>query len=105
MLAVDIEESAEAASPWFIYIVESQAGMLYTGVTTSLSRRLSEHASGRRGARWFRFSGPAQLRYVEPAPDRAAAQRREAAIKRLTRQAKLALINSDTNSPVDRTRG
>ncbi len=78
--------------PWVVYIVENERGMLYTGVTTSLARRLGEHAGGRRGARWFRFSGPARLRYVEAAADRAAAQSREAAIKRLSRAAKLALI-------------
>ncbi len=84
--------STPAAAPWVVYIVESEAGMLYTGVTTCLARRLTEHASGKRGARWFRFAGPARLRYVEGAPDRSAAQVREAAIKRLPRAAKLELI-------------
>ena len=83
---------AQAPSPWVVYIVESEGGMLYTGVTTCLARRLAEHATGKRGARWFRFSGPARLRYVEPACDRAAAQTREAAIKKLPRTDKLALI-------------
>lgn len=77
---------------WVVYIVESARGTLYTGVTTSLERRLGEHASGRRGARFFRLAAPAAVRYVEAAVDRAAAQRREAAIKRLPRRAKLALI-------------
>lgn len=77
---------------WVVYIVESARGALYTGVTTSLERRFGEHASGRRGARFFRLSAPAAVRYVETAADRAAAQRREAAIKRLPRRAKLALI-------------
>ena len=79
-------------SPWLVYIVESARGALYTGVTTSLERRLREHAGGARGARFFRVAGPATVRYVEPAADRASAQRREAAIKRLPRRAKLALI-------------
>ena len=86
------DSAPDPASPWFVYIVESERGMLYTGVTTCLERRLAEHAGNRRGARWFRFSGPARLRYAERAADRAAAQRREAAIKRLSRAAKLALI-------------
>ena len=79
-------------SRWLVYIVESARGALYTGVTTSLARRLREHAGGARGARFFRVAGPAAVRYVEPAADRASAQRREAAIKRLPRRAKLALI-------------
>lgn len=90
--------STQAASddpaPWVVYIVESERGLLYTGVTTCLARRLAEHAGGRRGARFFRFSGPARLRYSEPARDRTSAQSREAAIKRLSRAAKLALIGA-----------
>lgn len=77
---------------WVVYIVESARGALYTGVTTSLERRLREHAGGGRGARFFRVAAPTAVRYVEPAPDRASAQRREAEIKRLPRRAKLALI-------------
>ncbi len=77
---------------WVVYIVESARGTLYTGVTPSLERRLREHAAGTRGARFFRLGGPRAVRYVEPAADRSAAQRREAEIKRLTRRAKLALI-------------
>jgi putative endonuclease len=76
-----------------VYIVQTTRGTLYTGITTSLTRRLAEHGGqGGRGARYFRFSGPAVLRYTEATPDRSAALRREAAIKRLSRDAKLDLI-------------
>ena len=88
------QTEAAPAAGWYVYIVESARGALYTGVTTSIERRLREHARSARGARFFRLAGPAGLRYVEPAPDRASAQRREAAIKRLPRRAKLALIAS-----------
>ncbi len=78
---------------WTVYIVESERGTLYTGVTTSLARRLEEHGRrGGRGARYFRFAAPRRLVYAEAAPDRSGALRREAAIKRLDRRAKLALI-------------
>jgi putative endonuclease len=78
---------------WQVYIVETVRGALYTGITTSLVRRLAEHAQGGdRGARFFRLGAPRRLRYVEPARDRGGAQRREAEIKRLGRRAKLALI-------------
>lgn len=86
------EHAAGPAAAWVVYIVESARGALYTGITTSLERRLREHAAGARGARFFRLAGPAGVRYVEPAADRGAALRREAAIKRLSRRAKLALI-------------
>lgn len=78
---------------WRVYIVETAHGALYTGITTSLERRLAEHAAqGARGARFFRLSAPKRLRYVESAADRGAALRREAQIKRLPRRAKLELI-------------
>jgi len=78
---------------WTVYIVESDRGALYTGITTSVERRLLEHGGqGGRGARFFRFGRPRRLLYVEVAPDRGGALRREAQIKRLDRRAKLALI-------------
>ncbi|MCX7058185.1 MAG: GIY-YIG nuclease family protein, partial [Proteobacteria bacterium] len=41
---------------WTVYIVESDRGALYTGITTSVARRLAEHGGqGGRGARFFRF--------------------------------------------------
>jgi len=85
-----------SAAGWQVYIVETERGALYTGITTALGRRLAEHAGrGGRGARFFRLAAPARLRYVEAAPDRARAQAREAQIKRLSRRAKLALIAGD----------
>ena len=82
------------AGAWLVYIVANAAGALYTGITTDLERRLAEHRSGRRGARFFRISNAAQLLYTEPHPSRSSASSREAAIKRMSRGAKLALIGS-----------
>ena len=79
------------AAGWVVYIVENERGALYTGVTTSLARRLAEHGGGR-GARFFRLGRPRRLRYAEAAADRPGALRREAEIKRLDRRQKLALI-------------
>jgi putative endonuclease len=83
------------ATPWVVYIVESERGALYTGITTSLSRRLAEHGgAGGRGARFFRVARPKRVVYCETAADRRGALRREAQIKRLDRRAKLALIGA-----------
>lgn len=75
----------------FVYILRCVDGSLYTGSTTDLARRLTAHRSGR-GAKYTRSRLPVELAYWEEAPDWPAALRREAAIKRLTRQQKLALI-------------
>lgn len=77
---------------WAVYIVETENGQLYTGITNNLDRRFAEHQSGKRGARFFRTSPAKRICYQESHPDRGSASRREAAIKKLSRQAKLALI-------------
>ena len=81
------------AAAWAVYILECADGTLYTGATTDPERRLAEHNAGR-GARYTRARRPLTLVYVEPAADRSAALRREAAIKRLPRAGKRALFAS-----------
>jgi putative endonuclease len=68
-------------------------GTLYTGATNDLGRRLERHADGH-GARYTRSRLPVRIVYEERAKDRGAALRREAALRRLTRAEKLALLAS-----------
>jgi len=77
---------------WFVYIVEAENGHLYTGITTDLERRFSEHQSKQGGARFFHTSAAKKMVYQETQPDRSAASKREAAIKKLSRKAKISLI-------------
>ena len=76
---------------WYVYMLRCGDGSLYTGSTTDVERRLREHQGGT-GARYTRSRPPVTLAYAEEAPDRSAAQRREAAIKKLPRVQKLKLI-------------
>jgi len=75
----------------FCYIVECADGTLYTGWTTDPERRVKVHNRGL-GARYTKMRRPVRLVYVEPQPDRAAAMKRERAIKRMTREGKRKLI-------------
>lgn len=60
-----------------------------------MQRRLAEHNTDNTlGARYTRTRRPVALAYAEGCSDRAEAARREYAIKRLTRTAKLALIDA-----------
>lgn len=77
---------------WTVYIICCDDDSLYTGVTTDLQRRLSEHRTGGRGARYFNGRKPREVAWSEGGHDRSSATRREAAIKRLSRAEKLALI-------------
>ncbi len=81
---------------WHVYILRCSDGSLYTGITTDLERRLDEHNGGR-GARYTRARCPVVMVYREPCLDRSEASKREAAIKRTSRSAKLALIASTTS--------
>lgn len=76
---------------WFVYMLRCDDGSLYTGYTDDVQRRLAVHRSGK-GAKYTRSRLPVELVYQEEVPDRSAALRREAAIKKLKRQEKLRLI-------------
>lgn len=78
---------------WYVYIVRCGDNTLYTGISTDPSARLTEHNSGQNGAKYTRARRPVILVYTEQAESRSAALKREIAIKRLSRQAKLSLIN------------
>jgi putative endonuclease len=78
------------APAWWVYVVRCADGSLYTGVARDLAARIAAHDAGR-GARYTRGRGPVTLVYREGAADRASAQRREAAIKRLPAAAKAGL--------------
>ena len=78
---------------FFCYILECADGTFYTGWTTDLERRVKVHNAGR-GAKYTKLRRPVRLVYSENLPSRAAAQKRELAIKRLTRSKKLALIQA-----------
>lgn len=70
----------------------SADGTLYTGIATDVQRRLTEHNEGRAAARYTRARRPVRVVHVEGVSSRAEAARREAAIKRLSRDEKLSLI-------------
>ena len=72
-------------------MVRCRDGSLYTGATNNLERRVATHNKGR-GASYTRARLPVTLVWSEPAADRSAALRREAALKRLSRTEKLRLV-------------
>lgn len=76
-----------------VYMLRCGDGTLYTGSTNDLSRRLRAHQTGQ-GAKYTRSRLPVELVYQEPAADRSAALRREAAIKRMSRAEKLAMVDA-----------
>jgi putative endonuclease len=80
---------------WQVYILRCADGTLYTGITVDLDARLEAHRRGV-AAKYTRSRRPLALVYQEPQPDRSGAQKREAALRRLGRAGKLALIGQSS---------
>lgn len=78
----------------FVYILQCADNTLYTGWTADLNKRLTAHNAGK-ASKCTRSRLPVRLVYSESAPDKSSALKREAAIKKLTRPEKLALINKE----------
>ena len=76
----------------FVYIVECKDTSLYTGYTNDLDKRVYTHNHGKTGAKYTRARRPVVLRYSERFRSHRKALRREAELKKLTRQQKLHLI-------------
>lgn len=75
---------------WFVYVLECRNGSLYTGIAIDVAARYAAHADGR-GARYTRANPPRCLLASFPCPDRSAATRAEAALKRCSPARKRAL--------------
>ena len=78
---------------WCVYILKCKDGTLYTGSTDDFEKRLAAHRSGK-GAKYTRGRAPLTPVYLEPCEDHSSACKREYAVKQLTRQQKLALIEA-----------
>ena len=78
---------------YYIYIVECNDGTLYTGIAKDVSKRVQEHNSSDKGAKYTKARRPVKLRYSEELEDRSSACKREYEIKQFKRDEKLRLIN------------
>jgi len=78
------------AGAW-VYLLRCGDGSLYCGWTPDLDARLAKHNAGR-ASRYTRTRLPVELAWSRAMPDRSAARREEARIKRMTRPQKLALM-------------
>lgn len=89
--------SPATPSGWFVYLVRCHDGSLYCGIAKDPAKRLAEHNSADKGAKYTRGRRPVQLVYVEEAASRAKATQREGRIKRMSRREKMALIQAGTS--------
>jgi putative endonuclease len=78
---------------YFVYILSSTSGVLYTGLTNDLVRRIEDHQAGL-GSKFTTHYRIRRLIYWETYNDVEEARRRERQIKSWRRDKKLALIRS-----------
>lgn len=77
----------------YTYLVQCRDGTFYCGWTNCLEKRVQAHNEGK-GAKYTRARRPVALVYAESFATKEEAMRREAAIKRMSRQEKERLILS-----------
>lgn len=77
---------------YHLYILKCVDGTLYTGITTDLDRRIHEHNTSPRAAKYTRARRPVELVYSKKFRNRSTASKAESRVKRLTREQKFQLF-------------
>jgi putative endonuclease len=80
-------------SGWVCYLLRCADDTLYCGITNDLDRRLAAHNAGT-AAKYTRVRLPVEVVHAEKCADKSAALKREIAIKKMPRAAKLALVEA-----------
>lgn len=77
---------------YYVYILECSDHTFYTGITTDLERRVTEHNESNLGAKYTVGRRPVKLVYAKKFKDRSEATCEEVRVKKMTRAEKLKLI-------------
>jgi putative endonuclease len=81
------------SSPWFVYMVRTAKGSLYTGISTEPERRLRQHNGDLAGgAKALKGKGPLQLVFTYLMPCRSSASKLECQLKRWSKKDKELLV-------------
>lgn len=78
--------------PYTVYILRCSDGTLYTGISLDPEKRVREHNGSPKGAKYTRSRRPVSLVYQERCETKSDALKQEAAIKKLSRIQKEALL-------------
>ncbi len=90
-----LEQPHVPPGQWVVYLLRLSDDSLYCGCTNRFRERMEAHEAGT-GSRLVRARRPFFIAYVETIAEnnRSAAQKREAAIKKLGKREKETLIDS-----------
>ena len=84
---------------WVVYILRCKNDTLYTGITTDVTRRVKEHNTSKRAAKYTSLRRPVELVFFKKCIDRSEAIKEELRIKKLTRIKKLEIISKTKSEP------
>lgn len=86
------KRSIQRSGVYHVYILQCFDGRYYTGYTNNLDKRIKEHNSSKRGAKYLKGKGPFKLAWVKKYRYRHYAMSAEYKIKQLNRRQKELLI-------------
>lgn len=78
--------------PYYVYILRCSDGTLYTGIAADPEKRVNEHNTSPKGAKYTRSRRPVVLAYREVCTCKSDALKREMAIKKMNRIQKEGLL-------------
>ena len=88
-------------SDWFIYLIRTNKGSLYTGITRDVERRFEEHSGGGpKAAKALRGRGPLTLEFQQGVDSHSEALKLEMQIKKWSKARKEALITGALSLPL-----
>jgi len=102
--ATDTIDSTGHTETWWLYVLECQGGILYTGIAKDVDARFAAHLSGT-GAIFTRLNPPLRILAKLTMPTKSAALRAEYAFKQASRADKLQWCATGLESFVSRDRG
>lgn len=82
---------------WHLYILRTPTGLLYTGITTDVARRVAQHQAGK-GAKALRGKGELTLVFQCLAGNRSSASKLEYQVKQLSKSQKERLVRDQPQS-------
>ncbi|MDA8611378.1 GIY-YIG nuclease family protein [Candidatus Pacebacteria bacterium] len=79
---------------YFVYLLQCKDKSIYTGITTDVERRLKEHKEGT-ASKYTKAHKAVKMLYTEKQKDRSSASKREAEIKKWSREMKLEFVKEN----------
>lgn len=70
---------------WYVYLLRCNDGSIYTGIAKDLERRVKEHNTSKKGAKYTSCRRPVKMVYNKIVADRSIASKEELRIKKLSK--------------------